>query len=122
MSLINDALKEAQRERSGRGGQFSPPLVSSVFPYPPHSKRRPAALFIGAIIAAIVIVGGTAFVIKNKIRSVPPRSATVTQSGRVSPKTPATPSAASPVAPAHAQSTPGSINAPEKPPAPPVRR
>ena len=35
MSLINDALKEAQRERSGRGGSKNvAPLVENIFPYP----------------------------------------------------------------------------------------
>ena len=126
MSLINDALKEAQRERSGRGGQYSPPLVASLFPYPQENKRRPGVLFIGAIIAAIVIVGGTAFVLKDRIRSVPPGSATVTQSGRVAPKaaTPAPTVAAAANVPStqSTQSKPVSTNTPATPPAPPMRR
>lgn len=58
MSLISEALKEAQRERSERSGQSGgPSAVDNFFPLPADRGRsRPSALFVGGIgVAAIVV-------------------------------------------------------------------
>ncbi len=71
MSLINDALKEAQRERSGRGDVRAPgPFVEHIFPYPDGRKKAwPPILFIGgaAIIVAAGLVAG--IVARNRLRA-----------------------------------------------------
>lgn len=71
MSLINDALKEAQRERSDRAGaKAAANPVDNFFPYPSSKKNAPAqtnyALIVGAgvvmvaaIVFAIVRIRGT---------------------------------------------------------------
>src|SRR4051812_26979498 len=68
MSLINDALKAAQQERRGRAVETtSVQPVGNLFPYPVREvKQRPTALFIGAIVAAVIVVGATAVFLKQR--------------------------------------------------------
>lgn len=58
MSLISDALKEAQRERSGRSGQPGTPLpADNFFPLPADRDRgRPRLALIGGVGVAAIIV------------------------------------------------------------------
>lgn len=61
MSLISDALKEAQREHTDRKGQpATVARVDNFFPYPSSKKRRRPniALLVGA--TAVVVIAGTA--------------------------------------------------------------
>ena len=71
MSLINDALKEAQRERSVRADARAPgPFVENVFPYPDARKKSwPPMLLIGG--AAIVVAAGlvAGIVARNRLRA-----------------------------------------------------
>jgi tetratricopeptide (TPR) repeat protein len=76
MSLINDALKEAQRERSGRANaRREGPFVESIFPYPDARKKAwPPILFIGG--AAIVVAAGlvAGIVARNRLRASAPKT------------------------------------------------
>jgi len=78
MSLINDALKEAQRERSGRASaRREGPFVENVFPYPDARKKSwPPILFVGG--AAIIIAAGlvAGIVARNRLRAPAPKAPT----------------------------------------------
>lgn len=69
MSLINDALKAAQKER-GRAVESTSTSIQpagSLFPYPVREvKQRPTPVFIGAVVAAVVVVGATAVYLKMR--------------------------------------------------------
>lgn len=59
MSLISDALKEAQRERSERSGQpGAPPPVDNFFPLPAERERKRSSVLLigGASVAALAVV------------------------------------------------------------------
>ncbi len=65
MSLISEALKEAQRERTERperaGARSAASVGESFFPYPAQTKKRAKprrGFIIGASVVAIVAVGG----------------------------------------------------------------
>jgi Tfp pilus assembly protein PilF len=67
VSLINDALKAAQQERGRSLTPTKPQPIGNLFPYPQREvKQRPKALFIGAIVATVVVVGATAVVLKQR--------------------------------------------------------
>lgn len=118
MSLINDALKEAQRERSGRASaRREGPFVENVFPYPETRKKSwPPILFIGgaAIIVAAGLVAG--IVARNRLRA--PASKPQTAVARVLPNipkpVPATVASSGTVASS-------STSTPKQPPAPPAQ-
>lgn len=67
MSLISDALKTAQRERTGRGqtGKDPQPLLDGFFPYvsstPPRSRSRVVPI-VGISLATVALLGVAAWV------------------------------------------------------------
>src|SRR4051812_15438418 len=80
MSLISDALKEAQRERSGRAAdQGAVPLVEGVFPYPSGEKKASKTdvmVIIGAVggvavAAAVGIVLAVNFGLRHQATAKP---------------------------------------------------
>jgi Tfp pilus assembly protein PilF len=65
VSLINDALKAAQQERGRSLTPAKPQPIGNLFPYPQREiKRRPKPLIIGALVAAVVVVGVAGVVLK----------------------------------------------------------
>ena len=77
MSLISEALKEAQREHSVRKGRpSSVALVDNFFPYPTSKKRgRPnTALLVGGA-ALIVLAGAGAAYARFRLKPTPARLA-----------------------------------------------
>lgn len=131
MSLINDALKEAQRERSGRGGSRNvAPLVENIFPYPEaRSSARPPLLLLGGVAIAVVLIVAIGLLVRSRMRE--PISAKTTPSKSVSssspkavvrtapPRIPAAEPA--PVAPSNRASSvvASSATLPKAPPSPP---
>jgi Tfp pilus assembly protein PilF len=131
MSLIDDALKTAQRERAARA-QSSPgdsPLIDGFFPYVASSPKRERSklaplLIVTAVAFALVGVGGWyIFRVFNPSPSpvtsaapttmatgarvpLPDKPATSTQAPRIIAETPAAPVTASPAPSATGQSRP----------------
>lgn len=71
MSLINDALKKAQRQRTGDSPQSQPPLPGSpVFsgrPTRTGNNSNPQLLLVGAgALLGVVIAGGAFFLLRSK--------------------------------------------------------
>lgn len=96
MSLISDALKEAQRERRGRGGEQNVvPLYESVFPSARRTKKgwKPTAMVVGALVMAGIAVGSTAVILKH-LPSATRSNATPAQT-RANNSAPTTPAGAS---------------------------
>jgi Tfp pilus assembly protein PilF len=62
VSLISEALKEAQRERTARAGpRAAATIVETVFPYPSSKKRAaPSRALIAAVAVAVVVIAGAA--------------------------------------------------------------
>src|ERR1041385_5910022 len=130
MSLINDALKTAQRERSGqvKGGSGSQPLLEGFFPYVStgSAKSQPnrARVALAAGGGLVVLVVGLWFAmpaIRLALKSAPKPQGIVAPAGQVSPPT-ATPPETQQVA-AAAETT--SVAAPSAPVAtenPPVEQ
>ncbi|WP_404420984.1 hypothetical protein [Nibricoccus sp. IMCC34717] len=96
MSLINDALKKAQRERENQntGGAFTPPPPSANFPSPaspPPPRGRPWLL----IAALVVFVSGLTAWLTSRISTKPAEAPVVTAAPKptAAPQATATPSA-----------------------------
>jgi len=108
MSLINDALKKAQRDRSGPSGPSIEPVVQSG-PVPPQIyPARPAAgpsgglgrgLVLGAVVA-LALVGGGAAVWLLKPSGAPPPPAVVAVAAPAQPTAPAPAPSVPPATPA----------------------
>lgn len=99
MSLIWDALKEAQRERSGHAAPNSPASIGeSFFPYPAAKENRGpnrAAVIGGTTIVVLAILGvGASRVIS--MRSAERRSAAAITHAPATKPVPVTPSVQSP--------------------------
>lgn len=72
MSLINDALKKAQRQRTGDASPTSQPPIPGggsplARPAPSRSGSNPQLLLVGAgALIGLVIAGGAFFLLRNK--------------------------------------------------------
>ncbi|MGH7619583.1 MAG: tetratricopeptide repeat protein [Gemmatimonadaceae bacterium] len=86
MSVISDALKEAQRERSGRGSVRGPSLlVENLFPHPDRTRDKPSRLVLwGGGTAALMLLLAGAWAVRGRIagssnqkRVAPPAAAVV---------------------------------------------
>jgi Tfp pilus assembly protein PilF len=112
MSLISDALKEAQRERSGRGDVRAPgPFVENIFPYPDARKKVwPPILFIGG--AAIIVTAGlvAGLVARNRLKA--PATKQAVSSANIIPTAPRS-------TPTTIASSGDASSAPNGPPVPP---
>lgn len=102
MSLISEALKEAQRERSER---FAPKTAAAVgdsfFPYPASAKKRHGSnrtFLIGASVFAVVLIGGS---VAWRLRSTPSETRALPKAPAVT-QTPVPPTVAPESAPAAA--------------------
>ncbi|HLP24550.1 MAG TPA: hypothetical protein VK477_02645 [Acidobacteriota bacterium] len=90
MSLINDALKKAQRQRTGDSPQSQPPMPGGSVS-PAHSKRgghnsNPQLLLIGAgAVLGLMIAGGAFFFFRSKPASEPAPLATTPSVAEIAP-------------------------------------
>jgi hypothetical protein len=113
MSLINDALKKAQRQRTGESSESQPPMpgggVAPARPIRTGQNANPPLLLIGAgVLAGLVIAGGAFFLLRSKPASeTPPAVAVSTPAPDASPaKTVQTPAPSPTTAPAPAANSP----------------
>jgi Tfp pilus assembly protein PilF len=97
VSLISEALKEAQKERSGRAAPRAPATINDTFfPYPSAKKASNApsrGLIIGLAAFAIVAIGGAAGLRYMLSRPKQPKGITA-PTARVAPPPVVTPTAA----------------------------
>lgn len=99
MSLINDALKKAQRQRTG-GAEPSPDAAGS--PTPADGTRRPTSstpwlLLVGGAVLGVVLAVG-AFILWPRSAATPAQTAAVTPAPATTATAPATQPANPPVA------------------------
>jgi hypothetical protein len=120
MSLVNDALKKAQREAAAREAQVKglpEPLASGPQPFRARRRRAPgaAAAALAALAATLVVVaGGGALFLFSRGEPEPPRQASgreAPEKGSVSPSPPA--ASAEPVGPASSRPRAAPTDVPE---------
>lgn len=70
MSVISDALKQAQKEKSRRAGQPAAAVADSFFPYPARQKSRGTNVAIGVVGGLLLLVVAGAAVVR--LRATPP--------------------------------------------------
>jgi hypothetical protein len=124
MSLINDALKKAQRERAGHSPSPTPPTAGPATPPPTPPPAQPLVPRPGgapwgliAVVALLLVAGGVTL----GVFALRPRSAETSTVAAAPPPSPAAaPAPAAPTAPAPAPPTPAPVAQPLAEPAPPA--
>jgi FimV-like protein len=99
MSLINDALKAAQRERLERtSGHAPPPFVERAATYSRSADRLPRAVIVAGVVITIVASATTAWLMGPRSSSPARRAAVAPQNATSKPSTNVTLQPAQPVA------------------------
>ncbi|HEY7394097.1 MAG TPA: tetratricopeptide repeat protein [Gemmatimonadaceae bacterium] len=118
MSLINDAMKAAQRERDERVGRSSPPLARGILSYASEGAGLPRGVVLSLAVLAVIASAGTALVVLHGFS--PARAAEVIQQGAATkPKATAPPAPEKVVVQQTSSPKPPPVQVASSPPAPP---